>query len=210
MENKSQHNIEDHIKKFFPTDGVFLEIGCWDGENISQTSNLEKRGWIGTCVDPFPINFANRDATVIHRAISKDGLDREFIKVHFDKRDNGDVSYFSGFKDNLKDHWELISTHCHYTSHIIKTLTIDKLYEDYSLPKYIHFLSIDTEGSEYEILSSIDFNKYKFGMIVFEHNDNTNTRINIGHLLQENDYRFYGNLGIDDIYISNNLIKLLE
>ena len=37
-------------------------------------------------------------------------------------------------------------------------------------PKEIDYLSIDTEGSEYEILSGFDFNEYDIKVITCEHN----------------------------------------
>jgi hypothetical protein len=37
-------------------------------------------------------------------------------------------------------------------------------------PNYIDFLSVDTEGSEYEILSKLDFSAWQFGLIAVEHN----------------------------------------
>lgn len=208
----SQNKIEEHIKKFFTSskDCTFLEIGCWDGETISQTAQLEREGWNGWCVDPFPRNFANRDCTLVTRAISKDGLDREFLKVHFDKRDKGDVSYFSGFKDNIKDHLELIEKHCHYESIMIKTITIDDLYKKYKLPYHIHFLSVDTEGSEIEIFNSINFKVYTFSIIMFEHNGNQDTMLNIDKIMKLNGYKLYAHLDIDSIYINKDLIELIK
>jgi len=38
----SQHTIEQYLDQYFPeTVGHFLEIGCWNGELISQTFYLE-------------------------------------------------------------------------------------------------------------------------------------------------------------------------
>lgn len=191
------------IEEKFPIIGTFLEIGCWDGEQISQTAHLERKGWTGVCVDPFPRNFANREATLVSKAISSDGKDKEFTKVYYDKRDGGDVSYFSGFTETLSDHWKLIEEHCHYEKVIIKTITIDDLFMKYSLPRFINFLSVDTEGSEFEILNSINYKAYKFGIIVVEHNYNIEKKEKIDNLLLANGYTISHELEIDTIYINN-------
>jgi FkbM family methyltransferase len=204
MVNSSQHQIENYVSNYFKT-GKFLEIGCWDGELISQTSVLEQQGWSGVCVDPFPKHFSKRKCKLIKKAVSKDGFDREFIRVSIDRRYGGDVSYFSGFKDAVKAHLPLIEDYCDYQNIIVQTITIDEIYSQTELPLYVEFLSVDTEGSELEIFQSIDFNKYKFGLIVFEHNEEEDTKSGVGKILTENGYRLIESLRCDDIYISNEL-----
>jgi hypothetical protein len=44
------------------------------------------------------------------------------------------------------------------------------LLDKYKAPRCIDYLSIDTEGSEYEILSNFDFERYQFRAITCEHN----------------------------------------
>lgn len=214
----SQHEIEKYLDEIFKAPGFFLEIGCWDGELISQTAWLERvKGWSGLCVDPFPVNFEKRVCVVCNKAVvgaasssmqkgtasplSARGGGRKFIRVSIDRRYGGDVSYFSGFKDAIQAHWGLIEEHCDYEEIEVETITIEQLYEDYALPGYIEFLSIDTEGSELEIFESIDFNVHRFGLIVFEHNEDENVKQRIGELLMENGYELLESLRVDDIYV---------
>ncbi len=42
--------------------------------------------------------------------------------------------------------------------------------DKYQAPSKIDYLSIDTEGSEYEILSNFNFDKYQIQVITCEHN----------------------------------------
>lgn len=205
----SQHNIEVFLAGFFKEPGTFLEIGCWNGELISQTSYLEKvKGWKGLCVDPFPVEFDNRAAMVCNKAVSKDGQPRQFIKVSVDRRYGGDVSYFSGFKETLQAHWPLISEHCDYEEITVETVIVDELYSQYQLPKYIEFLSVDTEGSELEIFKAIDFSRHSYGLIVFEHNKDEQTRNDIGNILKSAGYNFFCTIEIDDIYINKSLVGI--
>lgn len=207
MRLNSQHNIESYIDKFFFRPGFFLEIGCWHGEHISQTSYLEKvRGWNGLAVDPFPVGFEDRNCMLCQKAISKDGNKRQFIKVSIDRRYGGDVSYFSGFKDTLKTHLSLIKNHCDYEEIEVETITVKELYLRYNLPRYIEFLSVDTEGSEVEIFKSIDFKKNSFGLIVFEHNGVAKVKKDIAKILVWKGYLLYESLSEDDIYINKKLI----
>jgi hypothetical protein len=70
-------------------------------------------------------------------------------------------------------------------------------------PKIIDFLSIDTEGSEFEILKNFDFNTYKFRVICIEHNYNSKVRKKISMLLKKNMYNqgFICLTGHDDFYV---------
>ena len=201
----SQHTIEQYLDQYFPeTVGRFLEIGCWNGELISQTFYLEsERGWTGVCVDPFPKDFEKRTCQVCEKAISKGGFPRQFAKVSIDRRYGGDVSYFSGFIDTpYQEHWPLISQYCDYELVEVETITVDQLFAQYDLPNYIEFLSVDVEGAELEIFESIDFSKYSFGMIVFEHNDNKDMKKQIGAILTSNGYKLIASLRCDDIYVA--------
>jgi FkbM family methyltransferase len=209
MTRYSQHTIEKYLDQYFPEGtGNFLEIGCWNGELISQTFYLEsERGWTGLCVDPFPKQFEKRLCQLCSKAVSKDGGPRIFIKVSIDRRYRGDVSYFSGFKDKIAEHWPLISEHCDYEEIVVDTITFSQLYEQFSLPRHIEFLSIDTEGAEVEIFESIDFDKYTFGLIVFEHNANEEIKQKIGGILTSHGYILLDSLRCDDIYVALRMLK---
>lgn len=202
----SQHNIEGYLEKYFPDPGVFLEIGAWDGELISQTAWLEReRGWTGVCVDPFPRDFSNRTCLVVPKAISRDGGRREFVRVSIDKNNQGDVSYFSGFRDTLNTHWDMIRKNCRYGIVELQTITLDQMWTEAELPDYVDFLSVDTEGSEREIFESLDFSRRSFGLIVFEHNENREDQRAIGEILKSNGYDLLESLRVDDIYINGDI-----
>lgn len=75
----------------------------------------------------------------------------------------------------------------------------------YNAPKKIEYLSIDTEGSEFEILNNFNFNEYEFKIITCEHNFNKN-REKINNLLSKNGYirKYVGFSDYDDWYIKIN------
>jgi hypothetical protein len=66
----------------------------------------------------------------------------------------------------------------------------------------IDYLSIDTEGSEYEILANFDFSKHRFRVITCEHNY-TQERDKIHTLLTEKGYlrKFEDVSQFDDWYV---------
>ena len=198
----SQHAIEPYLDKMYDHPGYFLEIGCWRGNLISQSLYLEsQKGWRGLCVDPFPMDFEKRTCQLCRKAISGDGRVREFVQVTIDRRYGGDVSYFSGFRDTIQTHWPLISEFCDYKIIGLETITFKQLAEQYAIPKFIEFLSVDTEGSELEIFQTIPFDEFSFGLIDFEHNRNDIVKNGVGEILVRNGYKLLEALYVDDLYV---------
>ena len=70
------------------------------------------------------------------------------------------------------------------------------------------YLSIDTEGSEFEILAKFDFDKYEFEIITCEHNY-TDAREKLHRLLTSKGYvRKFEDISLfDDWYTKNKLVS---
>jgi FkbM family methyltransferase len=85
---------------------------------------------------------------------------------------------------------------------VVETVTLEDMLIEHGAPKDIDFLSVDTEGSEFEILNAFDFRKYSFGLITVEHNF-TERRGDLYDLLTGNGYeRIMEDLSqFDDWYI---------
>ena len=60
------------------------------------------------------------------------------------------------------------------TVYELKTSSINDLFDKYEINNTIDYLSIDTEGTELEILNSLDFKKYDIKIISVEHNFTSN------------------------------------
>ena len=52
----------------------------------------------------------------------------------------------------------------------VETVTLLNLLAEHSAPKLIHYFSIDTEGSEFEILKDFNFERYRFDFLSVEYN----------------------------------------
>lgn len=84
----------------------------------------------------------------------------------------------------------------------VQTISLVDLLDKYNAPAIIDYLSIDTEGSEYEILKEFNFSKYRFNVITCEHN-HTSAREKIFNLLTANGYvcKFRNLSMCDDWYV---------
>lgn len=70
-------------------------------------------------------------------------------------------------------------------------------------------MSLDTEGSEYEILQNFDFEKYTFGLIDVEHNYIEPRRTEIKKLLLSKGYIYRVKI-IGMICINTTLFELIN
>ena len=84
----------------------------------------------------------------------------------------------------------------------VNTISLKDMLKKHNAPKQIDYLSIDTEGSEFEILNSFDFNEYDIKVITCEHNY-TAFREKIYALLSKNGYvrKFSEYSLFDDWYV---------
>jgi len=183
----------------YKTDGFFVEFGALDGIGGSNSYILEKLGWKGIVSEPSRIykrTKKNRKCLTYNLAVySESGVDMKFL-------DNGGLSTLLPFVH--VDHHERKGK-----SYNVKTITLIDLLHDSKAPTYIDFISIDTEGSEYDILENFDFEKYEFGIIIIEHNFVEEKREKINKLLSENGYiRVLENLTeVDDYYLNMKLYQ---
>lgn len=154
----------------FKRNGYFVEFGAANGKDLSNSYLLEKEfGWTGIVAEPGrvwkdPI-LKNRTCEIETKCVwTKTGE----ILV-FNETEIGELSTIDSFSD-----CDFHSTlRMNGTTYEVETISLLDMLQKYNAPSKIDYLSIDTEGSEFEILSSHDFDKYQFQIITCEHNFST-------------------------------------
>ena len=183
----------------YKKNGYFIEIGASDGITLSNTYLLEKEyDWKGICVEPIPYRY-NELITNRPNSYCCDSAiyNKSNIEVVFDIANNYDL--LSGINETISIcHKEEVDAN--KSQILVKTITFNDLLEKYNSPLFIDYLSLDTEGSELEILKSVNFNKYRFGIIDVEHNYQEDTRNKIRELLLINGYKYMRENSWDDCY----------
>jgi FkbM family methyltransferase len=179
--------------------GFFVEFGATNGLGLSNTYLLEKDfGWTGILCEPakeWQADLAhNRSCAIDTRCVYS--LTGE--TVQFSETSIRELSTISKYMKS--DSNRLIRKRA--ASYEVETVTLEDLLSTHNAPSYIDFLSIDTEGSEYEILKGFNFSKYSFGLICVEHNFTSN-RKRINELLTDNGYSqvFVEFSAFDDWYL---------
>lgn len=145
--------------------GFFVEVGTGDGETLSNTFMLEKHfGWKGILFEPdrrFHQSIERSRSAILdtHPVFSSDGSTMQFLEVSR----AGELSTLVDFKRSDGRH-RFGSTYSAQTVSLTRAL---KLHE---APRSIDYVSIDTEGSELEVLKGFDLKAYDVRFMTIEHN----------------------------------------
>jgi len=146
--------------------GTFLEIGGADGFTISNTYLLEKElDWTGVLVEPALVYREelrkNRECLIDFRCCSsKSGQKVEFLETLSPEYSTINEYRFS---DTHAD--DRIRGVKHY---LVETVSLNDIFEKYFPSGLVDYISIDTEGSEEDILQSFNFEKYSFRFLSVE------------------------------------------
>jgi FkbM family methyltransferase len=151
----------------FKKDGYFVEFGATNGIDLSNTYLLEKEmGWTGILAEPA---WVWQDALKANRNCHI-SFDCVWSKSHellpFNQASAAELSTIDTFS-SVDEHAQARKTGDKYE---VYTCSLLDLLKKYDAPKEIDYLSIDTEGSEFDILSAFDFDAYKIKVITCEHN----------------------------------------
>ena len=202
----SQIGQDLDVVKFYnhKKNGYYVEIGANDGITLSNTYLLAiKYNWKGICVEPIPKIF---ELLCKNRPFAKCCNNAVYIEsnkeVIFDIANNNDL--LSGKSEHIDCHKKTVDNN--KTQIIVTTITLNDLLEKYNAPLFIDYMSLDTEGSELEILKSVDLTKYIFGLIDIEHNFIEPRRSQIRELLCSNGYTYIKENQWDDCYKHSSII----
>lgn len=171
----------------FKRGGFFVEFGATNGINLSNSYLLENEfGWTGILAEP---------AILWHEELEKNRSNNPMIEkkcvwkdstsvLTFNETEVAELSTITHFSqcDGHSERRQAVKTYD------VETISLDDLLAKYDAPRKIDYLSIDTEGSEFEILSNFDFDKHSFEVITCEHNY-TPMREKINELLTGNGYQ---------------------
>jgi FkbM family methyltransferase len=181
-------------KTNFKKNGYFVEFGATNGVDINNTQYLEKLlGWQGILAEPATcwheqLHTNRPNCMIDHDCVwSKTGETLLFNEV-----ESGQAGYSNSAELSTIAQYSECDVHAAARttgkSYTVQTISLVDLLRKHSAPKNIDYLSIDTEGSELEILSAFDFDEYVFDIITCEHVYKDTQRTAIYNLLTSKGY----------------------
>jgi FkbM family methyltransferase len=192
--------VDEYLQ--FKENGVFIEIGAHDGRSCSNTLFFEEnRNWKGICIEPGPEEFKklteNRKSININACVSDYDGQSEFTYIE------GYSMMLSGLSENYNySHQNRIDSEVNSNGGTVNKIQMPVYKLQTILDNHhifeVDYCSIDTEGSEFNIIKSIDFDKTNIKVFSIENNYGDE---DIKNYLETKGYILYTKIQWDDIFI---------
>jgi len=203
----SQYAQDKYLEeKFFSNmrEGFFIEIGADDGIDKSNTFFFENKGWSGICIEPSPTRYKalekNRNCECLNIAISSKMGKVAFLDI---------VGYGKGLSGIIQNYNPKHVTRINNeTKNNAKTISKKEIVVDvFPLAELlrarkirrVNYCSIDVEGSEFDILTSVDFKEVQFDILSIE-DPYDDSRIR--DIMSSNGFKFDSKIGPDLIFVN--------
>jgi FkbM family methyltransferase len=182
--------------------GYYVEFGATNGIVHSNTYLLDTEfSWSGILAEPARVwqkqlNQNRPNASIESLCVWKDSNS----SLTFNETDLPGLSTIEIFstKDSHRN------TRLRGKVYEVQTISLNDLLKKYKAPKWIDYMSIDTEGSEYEILKSFNFDEYSIRVITVEHNYTPQRELIFALLTSHGYKRKYEEISLyDDWYVKN-------
>ncbi|CAB3387983.1 Hypothetical predicted protein [Cloeon dipterum] len=176
--------------------GFFVECGVWDGERDSNTLMLEKRyNWTGLLVEGSPteskiIKTKNRKAWLAPVCMSTSTS--SMIVSFMDNSYAGRIIGPQGMNLPGMSHVSFVSQLCIPFNTLMAALN----------QTTIDYFSLDVEGHELEILSTIDFERFFIRTMTVEYTQSADRLDEILELMDENGFKLHSKNSLDFIFVN--------
>lgn len=143
--------------------GFYVDVGANEPVRMSNTLALYKKGWRGLTIDANPAmaewHRSLRPADVqIHAAVSDKETEVTFTEF--------EESEYSGFVPSFVARWQ--EDRKVKTRYQLKTRTLTSILDEHKVPAAFDVLAVDVEGHDLEVLKSLDWQRYRPGLILVE------------------------------------------
>jgi FkbM family methyltransferase len=200
----SQHGQDRYLDSFVfcgKSDGFFVDVGAYDGVLLSNTFFFERLGWRGICLEPNPRVYEklarNRSCIALNVGVAAVAEKMRFLSLPEElELGSGFVEFFdqtSQFADE-----KYIEQVCKQSGRLlnIEAVNLNHLLAQNGVSR-VDYLSIDTEGADWEILGSIDFDRFDIDVVSVE---SVRLGDRIASHMKKKGYRLIAILGADEIY----------
>lgn len=163
--------------------------------------------WTGICVEPFPVgDWSTLSAQLVRAAVGPDGGRLKFVAPG---------SVLGGLVNQIDlprvlrdvpvENQQVVEVDTCTVASILRQAWAQRE----QVPRVIHYLSLDTEGSEYDILCAFPWDQWTLLSITVEHNFREPARTQIRQLLESRGFVLDVCVEHDDFFLLSGYERFL-
>lgn len=198
-----QFDTDRYIADYFSPDfvGTCIDVGSAQPVNGNNSYYFERRGWTVYCIEPNPAHMpalrANRKHVYNFACGNTDIDEIEFTLCTLQGGNQEAISSLKIDERLLKDHAIYNPT---LSTIKVPVKTLNTFISEVGIAT-IDLMSIDTEGTELDVLKGFDIAKYKPKLMVIENNYNEPY---IEEYLKDYGYIKHNRVMVNDFYLINS------
>ncbi|MGD9971204.1 MAG: FkbM family methyltransferase [Sulfuricurvum sp.] len=188
--------------------GFYVDVGAYSPDIDSVTKAFYERGWSGINIEPNP-DFQTQYLSKRERDINLD-VAISNIEGESEIYLTGNLGLSSLDKSIVDNHKTL--GFASYSRKISVT-TLTKICHEYAYAREIHFLKVDVEGLEKNVLLGNDWNRFRPWIVVVEATQPLTQIENHEeweYILLDNNYEFVYSDGLNRFYVSQEHSDLID
>jgi len=202
MKSYGDYETDLAIQKYFEEGyvGTCIDVGIGSGTERNNTYLFEKKCWTCLCIEPNPDLYKHmrmyRRIALNLACGSYDKREVPFYVYTVEPNNQEAISSLVVDQRLVDSHKDIIQE-----THVIKVEVkkLDTILSRINIEK-IDFLSIDTEGTELDVLRGFDIERWRPKLFVIENNFNESS---IKEYLSEFGYVLSERLGVNDFYLDS-------
>ncbi|OLL30301.1 hypothetical protein BTH42_17685 [Burkholderia sp. SRS-W-2-2016] len=189
------------------TNGFYVDVGAQDPDEFSVTRTFYESGWRGLNIEPVPHWYrklleSRPEDINVRKLVGTSSTPVEFFEIEDTglstvDRAQADIHRNAGFRTIKSNE---------------TPARLDSILSEYNV-EVIHFLKIDVEGSEADVIQSIDFKIWRPWILVIEATIPMTSQMSVCSWqthVEESSYKFAYFDGLNKYFVASEKAELLE
>jgi FkbM family methyltransferase len=191
--------------------GFYIDVGAYHPEHFSVTKHFYDAGWSGINIEPVPAfheRFTRERPRDINLNIALGSQPGTAVMYEL----SGENGALSTLRPEISDEHLRNISGSSAASYPVKVLRLDEVIRDHAGDRPIHFLKVDTEGTEHDVLRGMNFRLYRPWLIAMESTIPTTEILSHAEwepLLLEAGYTFAMQFRINRFYVAQEHPEVL-
>jgi FkbM family methyltransferase len=212
----------------FIDNGIFVEVGAFDGETFSNTNFLADLGWKGLYIEPsydafkecYNRHYYNNNTNVINCSVGCEEGEVSLYKSFSNSYSESTPAEFGYLTTTNLQQTSVVpqfdwSSHFGFSEIKCSQHTLHNVLVDNKIPKNFDILVVDVEGNEEDVINSFSIEEWKPKMMIIElvdenlyyqqFSDIIEKNKNLRKKITENGYREIYKDGTNTIFVDTGL-----